>query len=136
MAIVNLKNYDFTQIKVSFLGNTYVVGVKSIEYSMKQDKTLVYGAGALPVGIGKGVIDYSGKLGIHLSEVNKMKVAAGVKQAVDIPPFDLVIQYADGTAPLETVTLAGCQFTEESVSVASGDTETVVDMPIVFLSIL
>ncbi len=134
MAIINFKNYDFTEVKISFLGNTYVAGVKSVEYSIKQDKTLVYGAGASPVGVGKGVKDYSGKLGIHLSEVNKMKTAAGVMEAVDIPAFDLIIQYANGTELFEKITLQGCQFTEESISVASGDTEILVDMPIVFLS--
>lgn len=135
MALINFKNYDFTEVKISFLGNTFVAGVKSLEYSMKQDKSPVYGAGASPIGIGKGVKDYSGKLGIHLSEVNKMKTAAQVTEAVDIPAFDLLVIYADGTDPLGTITLRGCQFTEESVSIASGDTETVVDMPIVFLSV-
>ncbi len=135
MPILNLKNYDFNEVQVSFLGNNFVVGVKSIEYSEKQEKSLIYGAGSLPIGIGKGVKDYSGKLGIHLSEVNKMKQAAAVAGAVDIPAFDITITYADGAEPFEIIKLNGCQFTEESVSVSSGDTEILVDMPIIFLSI-
>ena len=134
MPIINLKNYDYNEAKVSFLGNELVVGVKTIEYSVKQDKALVHGAGSEPIGIGKGVKDYSGKLGIHLSDVNKMKQAQGVKSAVDIASFDLTITWADGTNPFEVINLRGCQFTEETVSVSSGDTEVLVDMPFIYTS--
>lgn len=134
MPIINFKNYDYSEMHVVMLGNSFVVGVKTIEYSESQEKSLVYGAGSSPIGIGKGTKSYAGKLGMHVSEVMKMKSAAQVNGAVDIPSFDLVVYYADGTNPFETVTLRGCQFTEESISVSSGDTEVLVDMPFIFVS--
>ena len=135
MPLLDFRNCDFSEVQVSFLGNTFVTGIKTIEYSVKQEKTPVYGAASNPLGMGRGIKEYSGKISIHLYDVVKMKEAAGVKEAVDIPAFDINAKFGNGSNPLQVATLKGCDFSEESLSISSGDTEILIEMPFMFLSI-
>lgn len=128
-----LKNgveYGYASMRFSFLGNTDVKGVKSINYKVKRESENLMGAGDEPVAIGYGVKEYEGEIQLMRKDIDAIRTAAGQKSLVDIPPFDIVIAFANGVDPIKTVTLRYVRFMEDGLEGATGDKELPLTIPI------
>lgn len=128
-----LKNgveYSYTSLQFSFLGNTDVKGVKSISYKVKKESENLMGSGDEPVAIGYGAKEYEGEIQLMRKDINAIRTAAGKRSLVDIPPFDIVIAFANGVDPIQTETLRYVRFMEDGLEGATGDKELPLTIPI------
>lgn len=128
--LINGKSYDWASIKLDMLGMT-VMGVKSISYSVKQEKVNNYGAGSEPVSRGRGRKEYEASITLEMTEVRRIKDALNNGESIlEIPPFNIVIQYNVDNV-VKTDTLEFCEFLEDSVSSSEGDTTIDQEMPLI-----
>ncbi|MFD0997682.1 hypothetical protein ACFQ21_00120 [Ohtaekwangia kribbensis] len=128
----NSEEYNFNDLQVVMLGRP-VAGLRGIRYKVSQDKTNVYGAGSKPIARRRGQKSYEGTLKILLSELRSLLESAGNgKDATDIPPFDITAAYAPSVSDLITTDrLVYVEFTECEIDINTGDSETVVELPII-----
>ena len=128
-----LKNgieYSYSSLQFSFLGNTDVKGVKSISYKVKRESENLKGAGDDPVAIGFASKEYEGEIELMRKDINAIRKAAGQKSLVDIPPFDIIIAFANGVEPIITETLRYVRFMEDGMEGTTGDKELPLTIPI------
>lgn len=128
----NSRQYEFNDLTL-FLGNRDVTGIRSIKYTEKQDKEVIYGKGNKPISIQKGNKSYEGSIGLLQSELEALELVSGGS----ILDLDLtaVVTYgnpANGDM-VKTDALIGVQFTEVPRELKQGDKFMEVELPIVFL---
>ena len=130
MALVNGKEYSYVNLQFSLLGNTNVKGVKSISYKIAKESENLYGAGDEPVAYGDGEKTYEGEIQLMRKEINAIRRAIGNGTLVDIPPFSIVVAFANGTDPITTETLRYVRFLEDGLEGAQGDKELPFTIPL------
>lgn len=131
MAFINGEGYSFASLRMSLLGNPLVAGFKAISYSKSQAKQNSMGIGGLPVERTRGDITFEGSISLTVKEVIRIREAAGKKSLVDIPPFAISLSYANGVDPATTDVLEYVEFTTDAISSSQGDTEIVVEIPMI-----
>lgn len=97
-------------------------GITELSYSDSQKKENVYGAGAYPIGRGRG--NYEAKCSITLlkEEVDAMKLAlASGKTIQDVAPFDIVIEYETENGSIKKDRIRNAEFTNDGVEVKQND---------------
>lgn len=124
MASINGNSYDFGSIKVSFLGNVDVEGFNSINYEETQEKTNLFGRGHKVVGRTRGAKTVSGSIGLLPEELEKMQDAAGKTSLIDIPPFDMVVSFNNGTSVIKVHKLKGVEFTKNMRGFSQSENDT------------
>jgi hypothetical protein len=129
-AMVNGINYDWGSIEVVLFGTT-LVGVTKINYSKKQEKTNNHGAGYDPVSRGHGKIDSSGTIEVYQDELRAIIAAAPNNDILAIPPFSIIVVMGGSGVNVTKDVLKFCEFTEQAMAAATGDTKLLVTLPIV-----
>lgn len=129
MCTINGQSYDWSTISISMLGNINIEGVAAIEYEETQESKTYYGIQNKPVFIGRGIRECKGKIGLYKYEVDKIRAAitATNKSLLDIPPFNIIVQYNNGTSPITTHSLVNCIFTKDGFSSKVGETDSTSD---------
>jgi hypothetical protein len=97
-------------------------GITELAYSDSQKKENVYGAGAYPIGRGRG--NYEAKCSITLlkEEVDAMKLAlASGKTIQDIAPFDIVVEYETESGSIKKDRIRNAEFMGDGVEVKQND---------------
>jgi hypothetical protein len=97
-------------------------GITELAYSDSQKKENVYGAGAYPIGRGRG--NYEAKCSITLlkEEVDAMKLAlAPGKTIQDIAPFDIVVEYETENGSIKKDRIRNAEFTGDGIEVKQND---------------
>lgn len=130
MAFVNGVEYSWSSLRFAFLGNNDVKGVKAINYKVTRESTNLYGAGDEPVSVGYGNKVYEGEIQLMMKDVRAIRQAAGNKSLVDILPFSIIVQYANGSDPIVADTLTQCSFLEDGMSGDQGANELPVTIPL------
>lgn len=134
----NSKQFEFADIRVSILGAS-LTGLRGIEYTNKQEKEAVYGAGNEPLSIQRGNKDYSGTLTVLKSDYDAMNTAAraaGYAGIIDVPAKDIsltVVYQGNGSQRLQTDILIGLEFTDASDGMKQGDKFKEIELPFIFL---
>lgn len=128
--LINGVEYSWVSLKFAFLGNADVKGVQSINYKVARESENLYGGGDEPVAIGYGNKTYEGEIKLMQKDVRAIRAAAGGKSLVDIAPFTLTIQYANGTAPDTSDELQFVRFLEDGMSGEQGAKELPVTIPL------
>ena len=115
------------------LGNANVEGVGSISYEETQEKKNVYGIGNKPVGRASGAKECSGSIKLTLEEIKKIRAALpeGKRSLLDIPPFDIVVSYANDTNAVITDTLRACEFKKDASALSAESTEVMQELELV-----
>jgi len=134
MGIVSSKQYSWNDISVAF-GGRIIEGIVDIEYTAKQDKSVLRGRGSKAHRIVRGDKDYSGKITLWQSEVEAMIADAPDKDILNLT-FDIVWAFApnDG-GPTVTDVLKTVEVTEYKKGAKVGDKNILVELPIIFLDI-
>ena len=127
------REYEFADLTL-VLGGKDITGFRSIKYSVKQEKELVYGKGNEPLKIQKGNKAYEGELGVLQSELETL-VANSKDGSVLSLQLDAVVAFGDpskGDMMLVDI-LQGIQFTEEPKELKQGDKFADIKLPFIFL---
>jgi hypothetical protein len=130
----NSREYEWADIVVN-IGGRDIVGIRGVSYEASQEKEPLYGRGNKPISIQKGNKSYKGELVLLQSELEAMRIAAGVKSLLDIQ-FNMTVGYIPGdTLIIKTDQLKGCQFTSIPKGMKQGDKNMEITMPIVALDL-
>lgn len=128
----NSRQYEFNDLTL-YLGNRDVTGIRSVKYTEKQDKEVIYGKGNKPLSIQKGNKSYEGSIGLLQSELEALEQAAG-GSILDLE-LTAVVTYGNPSSGdvVKSDALIGVQFTEVPRELKQGDKFMEVELPIVFL---
>ena len=94
----NSKQYAFSDIKVVVLGRT-LEGFQGVKYSIKTDKSLLYGRGSKALSIQSGNESIEGSLMLYQSELTALEAAvkaANVLLKITDIDLDIVVTYGNG----------------------------------------
>ncbi len=132
----NSKEYSWANVRVFMLGKP-IVGVRSISYTVNQDKSLIYGMGAKPRAIQRGNISYAGSLTLLQNELEALIRVAPNKSLMELS-FDLVVSYTptdDNNSALVVDVLQHCEFTQLPKEISQNDKMMEITLPLLFLGI-
>lgn len=123
MALINGKEYDYSQIIVNAL-SVPLVGVTEINYEEEQTKEYIMASGKRPVSLGEGGISGTASIGLLMSEVEKLRKAAPNRSLLQLARFDITVTYLnpEGTVGVVNHTIKDCVFTKDGAGGAVGDT--------------
>lgn len=126
--MINGKKYSWEDISVT-LPYGEIIDFQNIEYSDQKEIEPVYGKGSNPTGYGAGNYSAEGKVTLLKEEHDKF-VAYAKKQGKSLyklPPFTIVVSYANEDQPTTTDVLKACKITKVSQSGGQGDKELKVE---------
>lgn len=128
------KNYSWNDISIS-IGGRIIEGVDEIEYTYKQDKSVLRGRGGKGHKVLRSNKDYEGKITLWQSEIEAMIKDAPNKDLLALS-FDVIWSFVpdDGGATVTDV-LQTCEFTEMKKGMKQGDKNMLVELPFIFLDI-
>lgn len=131
MSTFSSKQYAWSDLSIA-LGGRILDGVTEVEYSVKQEKKPLEGRGNDPHKILRGKKTYEGKIILWQSEVEAMIESAPNKDILSLE-FDLTCSYIpqDDGATVTDI-LSGCEITEYKKGLKTGDTNMLVELPIMF----
>ena len=134
MQPVSSSQYSWNDISIS-IGGRILDGVDSIEYTAKQDKTILRGRGGKGHKILRGEKDFEGKIVLWQSEIEAMIKDAPNKDILALN-FEIIWAFAplDGGAVVIDV-LTSCEFKEYKKGMKQGDKNMLVELPFVFLDV-
>lgn len=125
--LLNGQLYGWARIEFSIGGNQ-IIGIDALDYDDKQEKTNEYGAGQYAVGRGSGHIEYTGKITLHMEEVEALQAASPTGRLQDLGLFTIIVVF-DEANKVVTHTLSGCEFTENGRKLKKGDKVIACDCP-------
>lgn len=128
--LVNGVAYSWATISVNPFGRP-LVGIVSIEYNRKQNKTNNYGAGIDPVSRGYGKREYDGTLEVYLDDWKAFIAASPNRNPMDIPPFDIPVTFSGNGVLATKDLLRAVEFLEDPMSSKSGDTSIILKIPLI-----
>ncbi|MDA6068641.1 hypothetical protein NJT12_03320 [Flavobacterium sp. AC] len=134
MAEYTSKNYSWNDISIA-VGGRIIEGVDEIEYTAKQEKTVLRGRGTVGHKIVRGNKDFEGKIVLWQSEVEAMIKDAPNNDILALN-FDVIWSFTpnDGGATVTDV-LRSCEVKEYKKGMKQGDQNMLVELPIIFLDI-
>jgi hypothetical protein len=119
--LINGQAYSWVQLEFGFLGIPNVTGVKSIEYSEKQEKEDIWYEGRRPAMRGYGEIKASGKITMSMTLVEAIQNSVGNVPLSDIAPFDLSVAWISASGLLVKHVLKNVEFMDNNMKASQGD---------------
>ena len=133
VAIIDGPAIGWGNIELVLFGNP-VRQITKIEFKRSQTKENLYGAGYEPIHRGYGKVEYSGSIELYMDEWKSIIAEAPQRDPFLIQPFDITIVYTVKSTNIPTGQvdiLRYCEFTEDSMNTASGDTKILVSVPLI-----
>ncbi|WP_396177436.1 hypothetical protein [Flavobacterium sp.] len=97
-------------------------GVTELAYSDSQKKENVYGAGAFPIGRGRGNYEAKATITLLKEEVDALKLALPAGKTIqDIAPFDIVVEYETENGSIKKDRIRNAEFMGDGVEVKQND---------------
>lgn len=131
----NSKQYEWSDITI-FMGGKIVTGARSIKYTKKQEKEVLYAKGNTGHSIQRGNIDISGEISLTQSEFETLKLSNN--GSILNMHLDIMISYGNpnnGDIPI-TDQIQFVEFTEESKEMKQGDKFMDVKIPFIALDVV
>jgi hypothetical protein len=135
--IINNKEYAYGDIEVLMFGQK-VWSLKGINYKLKKEKGLNYGAGRDPRGVQHGKRGAEGDVSLGQSDVIALNAAARAKGFRDFLDVDLdfVVSYIPEYSTVVTVDFITCaSFSEIPMGMKEGDLQSEHSLPFVALGV-
>lgn len=130
-ALINGKAIDWAMITVTMLGTPFT-GITKISGKSMQEKTNNYGIGSEPVSRGRGRKTYEGSITFNAEEWKNIIAAAPNNEPLDIPAFEVAVNFIDPTAGTVWQTkFLQCEFMEHGFDASEGDTMIEIEVPLV-----
>ena len=133
VAIIDGPAIGWGNIEFVLFGNP-VRQITKIEFKRSQKKENLYGAGYEPIHRGYGPVEYTGSIELYIDEWKRIIAASPERNPFLIQPFDITIVYTVKSTNIPTGQvdiLRQCEFSEDSMSTASGDTKILVSVPLI-----
>lgn len=129
--MINGKRYSWEDVTVN-LPTGVAVDIDSIEYSDEKEFEESYGRGSNPRGYGSGNYKAEGKITLLKEEHDKMiaYTRSQGRSLYKLPPFPIVVNYANEDQPSSTDILKQCKISKVSHSTSQGDKDTKVEYDI------
>jgi hypothetical protein len=128
--LINGVRHSWSSVEIR-VANQIVLGITEINYSPALDPAVVRGAGALPIGLTLGNMEYDGDFSILLEEFNALQTVLG--DGMMTVPFDIVPAYdatlgnvQSGGLSVIVDSLLGCRITKIEAAASSGSTDALV----------
>lgn len=133
----NSNEYAWVDVNVVMLGRE-VVGLRGIEYKVKQQKEVLFATGKKGRGIQKGKKEYEGTITLLQSELIALDRAAQEKGYEDITDidFDVIISYIPDNGVVTTDKVLNVSITEIPRSMKEGDLQMEVALPFIALDVV
>lgn len=132
MSTFNSKEYSWCDVS-TVIGGRILEGITGIEYTIKQDKEVIFGRGCDGHSIGRGNKTADGKITLLQSEYEAMVRDAKDNDILNLN-IDVTVSYVPKDAgPIVTDILKSVEFTEDSKKANQGDKNMVVELPFIFL---
>lgn len=133
----NSNEYAWVDVNVVMLGRE-VVGLRGIEYKVKQQKEPLFASGRKARGIQKGKKEYEGTITLLQSELIALDRAAQEKGYEDITDidFDVIISYIPDNGVVTTDKVLNVSITEIPRSMKEGDLQMEVALPFIALDVV
>lgn len=128
------REYEWADVTIT-IGGVIVTKVQGVEYTIGQEKELLYGKGNEPLAVQKGNKNYSGSVDLLQSAIDSLTLAGGKDGLLGISA-DITISYGNPSKGdvIRTDQLMGCQFTSEPRSIKQGDKNMAAqNCPFIFL---
>ena len=122
-ALVNGVRHDVTSIELKLAGQVFI-GFKSIKYSRKRTRKMVYGKHPDPLGKTRGQNAYEAKCELYLAEWNAFQAQLGSGYGDEL--FTVTVTYTENGFDTISDVLVGCSMdsTEDAGGESGGDALT------------
>jgi len=120
---INGNAYDWSNIKVTVSGAQDVVvnGISKISWKVDRDFSNNYGAGVLPVAQGFGNHTFEASMTISMEEMGIIANAFGQDDLLNVPEFDIIIEYGSFDGKSHNTTLTDCRLHNMGLDVSQND---------------
>lgn len=132
--LVNGINYAWANITVIIAG-VVIIGITKISYKNKQTKKNNYGKGTRVISRAYGNVEPDASIEIYTDEWKRIIAAAPGRDALKIPPFNIIVQFSGDGVAVDRDVLIGCEFMEDPLTANQGDTELKVTLPLILADI-
>lgn len=132
----NTNEYAWVDVVVVIMGRP-VVGLRGIEYKVKQQKEALFAMGRTARGIQKGKKEFEGTITLLQSELIALDQAAqeaGYNDITDID-FDVIVSYLPKNLVVTTDKIVGVSITEAPRALKEGDLQMEVALPFIALNV-
>ena len=129
-ALINGVNYSWANVTLILFG-VPVVGITNITYKKKQKKDNNYGFGTEPISRGYGNSEYEASITLYQDEWKQIVANAPNGDPTLIPMFNISVVFGGANVTAHKDTLQACEFTEDSLTAAQGDTKLLVTLPLI-----
>jgi len=119
--LINGEAYTFAQLQL-LVGGVPVFEVLSLDYSEEQTKENNFGAGVRPTSRGRAEINASGSIELSQNDVEKLRLKSPDGSLNRLQPFTVIAKFDNGQQ-LVVDKLKNCEFTNDGVETAQGDTQ-------------
>lgn len=113
--MINGRSYGWADVSIT-INMVKLIGVTAINYSERQEKSNVFGAGRYPVSRGYGKITALGSIMLSMESVVALSSSAKNGQLTRLKPFNIIVVYQPDSGPIVTDVLYNCEFTETNRS--------------------
>ncbi len=96
-----------------------MLGFKEVSYSSSKEPGMVYGTSSKPLGRTRGQAKYEASMTMYKKEADAFLATLG-DGFMDVP-FLLLVQYAEGTDPIQTDQIIGCKITKHEDTASGTD---------------
>lgn len=128
--IVNGINYAWANVSLVLFGIP-LVAITKIDYKLKQKKENNMGAGPYPVSRGYGNYEYDGSIEVYQDELKKIIAASPNRDIFQIGMFDIQVTFGGSRVTADKDVLRSCEFMEEGLKAAQGDTKLLINLPLI-----
>lgn len=128
--LINGKSYEWADITANIMGTPFA-GIQAVEYGEDQDIQNIYGAGSYPVSRGMGKVTPTCKITLLMEEVEALMTVAPKGRLQQIPEFDIVIAFLDGSLIPIVHKIRNCRFKNNGRKSNQGETSIPVELEIV-----
>lgn len=129
------KQYSWSEVTV-VVGGRILTGIQEVEYTIKQEKSILRGRGNKGHRIVRGNKDCDGKLQVWQSEYEAMERDAPDGDILKLE-FDTTVAYVpeDGGQTVTNICKT-CEVTEVKKGIKQGDANMLIDLPFIFLDLV
>lgn len=133
----NSSEYAWVDVNVVLLGRE-VVGLRGIEYKIKQQMEALFASGRKARGIQRGKKEYDGTITLLQSELVALDRAAQEKGYEDITDisFDVIVSYVPEGGIITTDKIVGVSITEAPRGIKEGDLQMEIALPFIALDVV
>lgn len=132
------KDVEWNDLTV-LVGGSRLTKLRGVKYGVKTTKTHLYAEGDDPISIQSGNREPQGTIKVlkgAIDAMNEAAVKAGGRDITDLV-FDIVIVWKpQGTRPLQTDKLVGCQVSDFEKGIDQGGDKVEVDLPFLFMQLI